>query len=36
VGVQPNTSFKESLSNFQTREIAKWAIVVRDSGASLD
>ena len=36
VGVQPNTNFKESLSNFQTREIAKWAIAVRDSGASLD
>lgn len=36
VGVQPNTNFKESLSNFQTSEIAKWAIAVRDSGASLD
>jgi tripartite-type tricarboxylate transporter receptor subunit TctC len=36
VGVQPNTNFKESLSAFQTREIAKWAIAVRDSGASLD
>jgi tripartite-type tricarboxylate transporter receptor subunit TctC len=36
VGVQPNTNFKESLSNFQTREIAKWAIAVRDSSASLD
>ena len=36
VGVQPNTNFKESLSNFQTREITKWAIAVRDSGASLD
>jgi len=36
VGVQPNTNFKESLSNFQTREIARWAIAVRDSGASLD
>ncbi len=36
VGVQPNTNFKESLSTFQTREIAKWAIAVRDSGASLD
>ena len=36
VGVQPNTNFKEPLSAFQTREIAKWAIAVRDSGASLD
>ena len=35
-GVQPNTNFKESLSNFQTSEIAKWARVVRDSGATVD
>ena len=36
LGVQPNTDFKESLANFQTREIAKWARVVRDSGANVD
>jgi len=36
IGVQPNTQFRESLGTFQTREIAKWAIAVRDSGASLD
>lgn len=36
LGVQPNTNFKESLSNFQTSEIAKWARVVRDSGATID
>jgi tripartite-type tricarboxylate transporter receptor subunit TctC len=36
LGVQPNTNFKESLSNFQTSEIAKWARVVRDSGATVD
>jgi tripartite-type tricarboxylate transporter receptor subunit TctC len=35
-GVQPNTNFKESLANFQTSEIAKWARVVRDSGATID
>lgn len=36
LGVQPNTEFKESLANFQTSEIAKWARVVRDSGATID
>ncbi|WP_246531447.1 Bug family tripartite tricarboxylate transporter substrate binding protein [Polynucleobacter paneuropaeus] len=36
LGVQPNTDFKESLVNFQTSEIAKWARVVRDSGATID
>lgn len=36
LGVQPNTDFKESLTNFQTSEIAKWARVVRDSGATID
>ena len=36
LGVQPNTNFKESLSNFLTSEIAKWARVVRDSGATVD
>lgn len=36
LGVQPNTDFKESLANFQTSEIAKWARVVRDSGATID
>lgn len=36
LGVQPNTDFKESLGNFQTSEIAKWARVVRDSGATID
>ena len=36
LGVQPNTEFKESLANFQTSEIAKWARVVRDSGATVD
>jgi tripartite-type tricarboxylate transporter receptor subunit TctC len=36
LGVQPNTNFKESLANFQTSEIAKWARVVRDSGATID
>jgi tripartite-type tricarboxylate transporter receptor subunit TctC len=36
LGVQPNTDFKESLASFQTSEIAKWARVVRDSGATID
>jgi tripartite-type tricarboxylate transporter receptor subunit TctC len=36
LGVQPSTNFKESLANFQTSEIAKWARVVRDSGATID
>lgn len=36
LGVQPNIDFRESLSNFQTSEIAKWARVVRDSGATID
>lgn len=36
LGVQPNVDFKESLANFQTSEIAKWARVVRDSGATID
>ncbi|MBU3594240.1 tripartite tricarboxylate transporter substrate binding protein [Polynucleobacter sp. 71A-WALBACH] len=36
LGVQPNLDFKESLANFQTSEIAKWARVVRDSGATID
>ncbi|MBT8633494.1 tripartite tricarboxylate transporter substrate binding protein [Polynucleobacter paneuropaeus] len=36
LGVQANTDFKESLANFQTSEIAKWARVVRDSGATID
>lgn len=36
LGVQPNTDFKESLANFQTSEIAKWARVVRDSCATID
>jgi tripartite-type tricarboxylate transporter receptor subunit TctC len=36
LGVQPNTDFKDSLANFQTSEIAKWARVVRDSGATID
>ena len=36
LGVQPNIDFRESLANFQTSEIAKWARVVRDSGATID
>ena len=36
LGVQPNIDFRESLANFQTSEIAKWARVVRDSGATVD
>jgi len=36
LGVQPNIDFKESLATFQTSEIAKWARVVRDSGATID
>ncbi len=36
LGVQPNTDFKDTLANFQTSEIAKWARVVRDSGATID
>ena len=36
LGVQPNVDFKESLASFQTSEIAKWARVVRDSGATID
>ena len=36
LGVLPNTDFKESLADFQTKEIAKWARTVRDSGATVD
>ncbi len=36
LGVQPNADFKDTLANFQTSEIAKWARVVRDSGATID
>lgn len=36
LGVLPNTDFKVSLADFQTKEIAKWARAVRDSGASID
>ena len=36
LGVLPNTDFKVSLADFQTKEIAKWARAVRDSGATID
>lgn len=36
LGVVPNTNFKESLADFQQREIVKWAKAVRASGATLD
>ena len=36
LGVLPNTDFRESLSSFQIREMAKWAKAVRDSGATVD
>lgn len=36
LGVVPNTSFKESLTDFQAREISKWAKAVRSSGATVD
>lgn len=36
LGVLPNTDFKDSLADFQTKEIAKWARAVRDSGATID
>lgn len=36
LGVLPNTDFKESLADFQIKEIAKWARAVRDSGATID
>ena len=36
LGVLPNTNFSSSLANFQIKEIAKWAIAVRDSGATID
>ncbi len=36
LGVVPNTLFKESLSDFQNREISKWAKAVKSSGATVD
>jgi tripartite-type tricarboxylate transporter receptor subunit TctC len=36
LGVVPNSDFKESLADFQQREITKWAKAVRDSGAKID
>ncbi len=36
LGVVPNQDFKESLADFQQREIAKWSKAVRDSGAKVD
>jgi tripartite-type tricarboxylate transporter receptor subunit TctC len=36
LGIVPNTDFRESLANFQTREITKWSKAVRDSGATVD
>lgn len=36
LGVVPNTDFREGLAAFQSREVAKWAKAVRDSGATVD
>lgn len=36
LGVVPNQNFKESLADFQQREIAKWSKAVKDSGAKID
>jgi len=36
LGVLPNTDAREDLSAFQSREVAKWAKAVRDSGARVD
>jgi len=36
LGVVPNQDFRESLADFQQREIAKWAKAVKDSGAIVD
>jgi len=36
LGVVPNTNFKESLAEFQQREIVKWAKAVKASGATVD
>jgi len=36
LGVLPNDDFKESLANFQVKEITKWSKVIRESGASVD
>lgn len=36
LGVEPNTSFMESLADFQAREITKWARAVKSSGATVD
>lgn len=36
LGVVPNPDFKESLADFQQREITKWAKAVKDSGAKVD
>ncbi len=36
LGVVPNTIFKESLADFQQREISKWAKAVKSSGATVD
>lgn len=36
LGVQPNTDFKESLTNFQSNEINKWSRAVQESGATID
>jgi tripartite-type tricarboxylate transporter receptor subunit TctC len=36
LGVVPNQDFRESLADFQQREIAKWAKAVKDSGAKVD
>jgi len=36
LGVVPNQDFKESLADFQQREIVKWSKAVKDSGAKVD
>lgn len=36
LGVVPNQNFKESLADFQQREIVKWSKAVKDSGAKID
>lgn len=36
LGIVPNTDFRESLANFQAREITKWSKAVHDSGATVE
>jgi tripartite-type tricarboxylate transporter receptor subunit TctC len=36
LGVVPTADFKESLADFQQREVTKWAKAVKDSGAKVD